>query len=808
MTQNKFTAEEVIATSLPYFNGDELAANVFLKYALQDNDGFYRESHPNQMHSRMAKEFYRIENKYPNPISYEEIFDKLNTWEWVPQGSPMSAIGNPFQLQSLSNCFVIPDTLDSYGGIFLTDQQQVQIMKRRGGVGNDISGLRPKNMSTSNAAKTTDGIGVFMERFSNSTREVAQNGRRGARMTTISVHHPEIETFINIKKDRKKVTGSNISIRLTDEFMEAVESDNLYQQRFPVETGESMKQGVSAKLIFSKIAEAAWDCAEPGVLYWDTILRGSVADCYADAGFKTISTNPCGEITLSALDSCRLLLINLTKFVRNPFTDNAYFDLDEHYLSVFNAQRLMDDLIDLELEAIDKIINKIDSDSEPDFVKSVEKDLWLRIKEVCIKGRRTGLGVTGLGDVIAMMGMKYGSPESIRLTEAIYRNQAQSSYASSVRMAKERGAFPAFDLEKELNHSFIKQLGLANSSDYIKYGRRNIALLTTSPAGSVSCLTQTTSGCEPAIYLSYKRRKKVNPNDPNVKVDFIDQSGDSWQEYKVFHHGHKAWLDLNPNKKEEESPYYGSTAEEINPREKIFLQSAAQKWVDHSISNTINLPKTATVEDIADLYLLGWKTGCKGLTVYRDGSRSGVLVKESNELPLTGIIENNAPKRPKILDCELHRSRIKGQEYLVIIGLLDGKPYEMFAGLADNVDVGKKTTKGTLTKNGTSYTLTAGEEVFDDVVSMFDNPNYGAFTRTISMCLRHGVPVKYLVEQLRKDKYSDLFSFSTVISRILSKSYIKDGVKAGKSCPECGSHNIVYIQGCPTCQDCGYSKCG
>lgn len=810
----KSSFDEVVKISTEYFNGDSLAASVFTKYALQDKEGNYLESSPDEMHRRLAKEVDRIDSKYPSSIGYDMWYDYFTSWKLVPQGSPMSGIGNPFQIQSIGNCFVIPSVLDSYAGIMYTDQQQVQIMKRRGGVGHDISNLRPKGLPTNNAAKTTDGIGIFMERFSSTTREVAQNGRRGALMLSISVHHPEIETFINIKKDRKKVTGANISIRVTDEFMQAVKDGGLYELRYPVDPKEPRQVSVmvEAKAIMDQIAQAAWDSAEPGILMWDHVIRESPADCYGDVGFTTTSTNPCGELPLCPEDSCRLLLLCVERFVQNEFTDKAAIDWDEFEKAAYHGQYCMDDLVDIELEQIDKILAKIHLDPEPAAVKSVELDLWQRIKEKCVLGRRTGLGITGLGDAMAMLGIKYGSEESIEFTDKVYRTLAIGSYKASIDMAEQRGAFPAWNLDKEKGHPFIerilKELPKAYQKRYKEHGRRNIANLTTAPAGSVSCLTQTTSGCEPAIFLSYKRRRKVNPGFTG-KVDFIDELGDSWEEYKVYHHGHQKWMEITGETDETKSPYYGATAEEIDPLFKIRIQAAAQKWVDHAISNTTNLPESATPKQVADIYMTAWELKCKGVTVYRAGSRSGVLVKDEPKKQLDGqIVETNAPKRPEVLECDLHRSRIKGEEYLIVVGLLNGQPYEVFAGLAQNLEVGKKETKGKLVKKAKKYKLLVGDEEFDDIVAQFDNPNYGAFTRTLSTALRHGVPVKYLVEQLRKDKHSDLFSFSSIMARVFAKHYIKDGVKLGKACPECQSSNIAYVQGCPTCQDCGYSKCG
>lgn len=802
----KYTEEEVIKEALSFFNGDELAADVFTKYALSDSDNNYYEKSPLDTFNRLATEFSRIEAKYQAPLSRQEIYDYLVGMTIIAQGSPMAAIGNPFQLQSASNCFVIENTVDSYGGIFLTDQQQVQIMKRRGGVGNDISGIRPKGMPTSNGAKTTDGIGVFMERFSNSTREVAQNGRRGARMITISVHHPEILTFIRIKRDLQKITGANISVRATDEFMRAVRDGTDYQQRWPVDSDKPLiTKAVSANEIFEEIAQCAWKCADPGMLFWDSVIRECPADCYPR--YRSISTNPCGELNLSANDSCRLILINFKKFVRNPLTNKAYFDYETHAKAARVGQRLLDDLVDIELEQIDKILAKIEQDPEPDLIKQVEKDLWVKIREACQNGRRTGLGATGVGDAVAALGIKYGSRESIDAVSLMYENQARAAYKESVQLAKERGAFPEFNRDLEAGHPFLDRVGVYENPDYAKYGRRNISCLTTSPAGSVSCLAQTTSGIEPAIFLSYMRKRKVVAGDPSAT--YVDEHGDHWQKYQVYHLGHQEWQLANPDKPETESPYWGCTAEDINPMDKIKLQAAAQLWVDHAISNTINLPNTATKEDVANAYLFGWKAGCKGITVYRAGSRNSVISKTDDTVKKTNtIVETNAPKRPAELPCDIHRSRIKGDEYTILVGLLNGKPYEVFAGLTSNIELPKNEETGTLTKKARSYDLTLknGTE-YKDVVSLFDNPNHGAFTRTLSTALRHGVPVRYLVEQLRKDKHSDLYSFSTVMARVLAKHYIQDGVEAGK-CPECGEKALKYIQGCPMCQECGYSKCG
>jgi len=830
-----FSRKEVEEASKQYFNGDSLAAEVFAsKYALQNLKGEFFEKTPVDMHKRLAREFARIEKKYPNPMTEEEIFQSLSSWEIVPQGSPMSGIGNPFQVQSISNCFVIDAPEDSYGGIFRADQEQAQIMKRRGGVGSDISEIRPKGLPAANAARTTAGIAAFMERFSNTTREVAQNGRRGALMLTLNVHHPEVDTFIEIKKDRKKVTGANISLKVTDEFMTAVKNDALYVQRWPVNSRNPVvSRTVNAREIWNKMMEAAWDSAEPGVLFWDSIIRGSPADCYAELGFRTQSTNPCGELPLPKYDSCRLILINLIKFVKNAYTSSAFFDVELFREKAIKAQRLMDDMIDLELEMIDKIISKVKNDPEHEDVKRAEIDLWTKIKNTASKSRRTGLGITALGDMLAAMGVQYGSDKAIHLTEHVYQTLAVSSYTSSITMAQERGAFPIWDKHLEKDNEFIKRiLGKLDKhvlATYEKFGRRNIANLTTSPAGSVSVETQTTSGFEPTFMIDYKRRRKINANEEGARVDYVDQSGDTWIEYKVFHHGHSEWARVNgkdPDKDLKQSPYFGSTANEIDWQRKVQMQAAAQKWIDHSISNTTNLPKTVTVQDVSDIYMRAWESGCKGVTVYRDGSRAGVLVsseEKKDPRESDSISETHAPKRPNILPCTIHHANISGDDCIFLFGILNGKPYEVFFGLSSNISLSKNIKKGmiakTTRKNGVaSYDLlievSSDEdkiitERFEDIVKLFDNPNHGAFTRTLSTALRHGVPVQYIVEQLRKDRHSDMWSFAAVVARLLSKNFIKDGTKSTgeKKCFDCSSTNLAYQEGCVSCLDCGSSKC-
>ncbi len=819
------TYAEAHTASLDYFGGDELAADVFVsKYALTDPTGDIKELTPDAMHWRLAKEFARIEAKYPNPMSAEEIYSYLRNFsEIVPQGSPMAGIGNPYQIVSLSNCFVIPSVRDSYGGIMRNDEEEVQIMKRRGGVGFDLSGLRPKGFLTSNAAKTSDGVGVFMQRYSNSCREVAQGGRRGALMLTISVHHPEIETFINIKRDKKKVTGANISIRLTDEFMKAVKAGEQYELRWPVEGKPTFSKMVDAKGIWNQIIDAAWDNAEPGLLFWDSVTRECPADAYAHLGFGTISTNPCSELTLSAYDSCRLLLLNLWGFVRNPFTANACFDEDRFVFVVQKAQRLMDDLVDMELECIEKILAKIDADPEEEDLKSVERSLWTKIRKACIEGRRTGLGITALGDMLAAMNMTYGSPESIAITEKVYRLMTINSYKSSCVMAAERGAFPIFDAKAEENHPFIQKV--VNSDPellalYKAHGRRNISNTTTAPAGSVSCETQTTSGIEPVPFLQVKRRRKITK--ASDRVDFVDELGDKWQEYLYNHPKLQTWMDVTGKTSIEESPYWKATCNDIDWVAGVDLQAAAQRWTCHAISKTVNLPKDVSKETVAAVYMRGWEAGCKGVTVYREGSRSGVILDatkdEDKKSEGAEFIQRDAPKRPDSLPCEIHHVRVDGKPYTVIVGLMDGKPYEIFGGHPLK-ELPKKYVRGSIVKIGhgkhkpATYNLVVKEgedEAIEDINAAFDNPTQGAFTRTLSTAMRHGTPVQYLVEQLQKgEKDSGLFAFSRVIARVL-KPHIRDGAKSSgdKLCLSCGSEGLIYQEGCLRCTNCGSSKCG
>lgn len=810
---------EAYVASLAYFSGDEIAAQKFVsKYALHDRDGNVLELTPDDMHRRLAREFARIESRYPNPMSEDEIFELLRDFrDVIPQGSPMSGIGNPGQFQSLSNCFVIRSPYDSYAGILWSDQEQVQIMKRRGGVGFDISTIRPRGLVTANAARTTDGIGVFMERFSNSCREVAQGGRRGALMLTVSCHHPQIRDFISIKRDLTKVTGANISIRLSDEFMRAVRDGLQVQLRFPVEPDvphltETM---VDARSLWDEMIDAAHNSAEPGLLFWDTIISRSPADIYADLGFGTVSTNPCGEIPLCPYDSCRLMVVNLFSFIENPFTASARFARERFRAVVMRAQRLMDDLIDLEVECIERIIAKVESDPEPAHTKLIELELWRKILEFALKGRRTGLGVTGLGDMLAGMGIRYGSDESIVFVEDVYRELALSSYRSSAIMAKERGAFKVHDYGREKDHPFMRQLFDADPEleQMVKqHGRRNIACNTTAPTGTVSIMTQTTSGIEPVFLVTYTRRSKITEGDKNATVDFVDDVGDKWQEFEVFHPGFKRWMDVTGKGPQDiaESPYWRATSADIDWEAKVRMQAAAQKWVDHSISNTTNIPADASIEVTKRVYMTGWESGCKGVTIYRAGSRSGVLIEKPK------FASRTAPKRPDSLPCRIHHTNIKNETWTILVGLMDGKPYEVFGGLSKFVEIPKKYDEGVITKNSrkstaSTYDLKIGNGsgfVMKNVVDQFDNPNYSAMTRIISLALRHGADIQYVVEQLQKDKDSDMFSFAKCIARVL-KTYIPDGSGTSviKACPQCEGTEFAYQENCPSCLSCGWQKC-
>lgn len=964
------TREEVIEKSTEYFNGDVLAATVFAdKYSLRDVNDSYLELTPDDMHRRLAKEFSRIEAKYPNPLSEEEIFNSMKNFQnIVPQGSPMAGVGNTTQLTSLSNCFVVDSPYDSYSGILRADQELTQIFVRRGGGGLDVSTIRPKGLSTKNAARTTDGIAVFMERYSNTTREVATRGRRAALMVSISVHHPEIETFIKIKKDKTKVTGANISVRLSDEFMNAVKNDTDYELRWPVDSKTpSIRKNVKAKDIWNMIVESAWESAEPGILFWDNILKNGAADAYSE--YKSQSTNPCGkgttkvyvrsfdvkdgafkyytktlkelselskelqrvydifdgenwvkndnftktgididlykitlidgdelyftknhefvmrdgkkvqlqnlnvgdslktvlddtsfviikdityfgkedvyctnvkttnsftiktdkhtilvgncaELPLSPYDSCRLVAMNTLSFVKNPYTKDSYFDYEEFDKFSMKAQRLMDDIIDLETEHVDRILEKLHNDPEPEDIKRVDIQLWNKIKQSCNRGRRCGLGVTAIGDTLAALGVKYGSNESIKIVGEIYKSLEIAAYKMSIDLAEERGHFPIYNYETESEHVFISKI-ISNLPEeyqekYKKFGRRNIALTTTAPGGSVSILTRTTSGIEPVFMVSYSRRKKINPSE-TIEADYVDTVGDKWKTYKVYHPQYEQWSNITGIADESKSPWYGSTAQDIDWSASVDIQAEAQKWVCASISKTCNLPNSATKELVSEVYMKAWETGCKGFTVYRDGSRDGVLITDNVKKSENEIAETNAPKRPDSLECDIHHLKIKGESWIVFVGLLKGKVFEVFAGLSKYVSIPKKITSGYIVKrstkkdNGSSvYDLVYGDlddpTIVKDIVTTFENPTEGTFTRLTSLAIRHGSSVQHVVEQLHKEEQGDLYSFSRVLGRVL-KTYIKDGTKKKGKCPNCGGENLVYQEGCLRCMDCSHSKC-
>lgn len=842
--ESKLTYDEALAASIEYFNGDELAAGVWLnKYALKDSFGNIYEATPDDMHRRMAKEIARIEEKYPSPLSEDEIFSLLERFKYiVPQGGPMTGIGNKFQVASLSNCFVIGNDgkSDSYGGIMKTDEEQVQLMKRRGGVGHDLSHIRPAGSPVKNSALTSTGVVPFMERFSNSTREVAQDGRRGALMLSISVKHPDAERFIDAKMDGTKVTGANVSVRIDDEFMKAVKAGTTYKQQYPIDSDNPVYESeTDAKRLWEKIIHNAWASAEPGILFWDTIINESIPDNYADHGFTTTSTNPCGEIPLCPYDSCRLLAINLLSYVEEPFTDNAKFNFEKFREHSRLAQRIADDIIDLELEKIDAIMAKIDSDPEGPEIKRTERKLWEKIREKCIEGRRTGIGITGEGDMMAAMGIRYGSDDSIAFAEEVHKNLALSVYRGSVSLARDRGAFPIFDAKKETNNPFLKRLGEEDPQlikDMKEHGRRNIAALTIAPTGTTSLMTQTTSGIEPVFMVSYKRRKKINPNDKQSRVDFVDDVGDHWQEYAVFHHQFAEWLKLKGYDLEEvrhwpeeelqkltaESPYFKATANDVDWVNKVRMQGTVQKWVDHSISVTVNIPNETTEEMVADIYQTGWESGCKGITVYRDGSRSGVLVSDQAEKKEDGMViaENPAPVRPKSLNADVVRFNNNAEKWIAVVGKINDRPYEVFTGRAeDSFHLPKSITEGFVIKNkdeetGKSrydfrYQDKDGYYVTIEGLSRSFDPEFWNYAKLISGVLRHGMPltdVVHMVDNLHLNDES-LNTWKNGIIRALKK-YIAQGTKVeGKLCTECGQESLVYEEGCLNCKNCGHSKC-
>ena len=838
-----YSQEDAFEASVKYFNGDDLAARVWInKYALKDSEGNLYELTPNDMHQRIAKEIARVESRYPNPLSEETIFDLIKDFKYiVPQGSPMAGIGNPYQIASLSNCFVIGNegNSDSYGGIMKIDQEQVQLMKRRGGVGHDLSHIRPKGSPVKNSALTSTGIVPFMERYSNSTREVAQDGRRGALMLSVSINHPDSEDFIDAKLEQGKVTGANVSVRIDDEFMKAVKNSSTYTQKYPIfSSNPKFSKTIEAHKLWKKIVHNAWKSAEPGILFWDTIINESVPDCYADLGYKTVSTNPCGEIPLCPYDSCRLLAMNLFSYVENPFTDKAEFNFELFKKHIHVAQRIMDDIIDLELEKIDAIIAKIDADPELDEVKATERNLWLNIKTKAYEGRRTGIGITAEGDMLAALGIKYGSKKGNAFSVEVHKTLGIEAYRASVYTAKDRGAFEIFDAEREKNNPFIKRLKEADDKLYyemLEHGRRNIALLTIAPTGTTSLMTQTSSGIEPVFMPVYKRRRKVNPNDKNVRVDFVDEVGDSWEEYVVFHHRFKQWMevngiDSNKNYSQEEldkivekSPYYKATSNDVDWMSKVSMQGAVQKWVDHSISVTINLPNDATEELVGKLYLEAWEAGCKGVTVYRDGSRSGVLIsneekKDEEQETLTAF----PTKRPQVLEADVVRFQNNKEKWIAFIGLIDGKPYEVFTGLADDEDgilIPRWANNGLIIKNrnedGTSrydfqYQNKRGYKTTIEGLSHKFNPEYWNYAKLISSTLRHGMPIDKIVDlinSLQLDSES-INTWKNGVVRAI-KRYVEDGTQAkGQTCANCSSTSLIYQEGCLTCKDCGSSKCG
>ncbi len=844
-TKPTYTYEEAYEATLKYFNGDELAARVWVtKYALKDSFGNIYEKTPDDMHMRLASEVARIESKYPNPMSTEEVFSYFKNFNYiVPQGSPMTGIGNNFQVSSLSNCFVIglDGHPDSYGGIIRIDEEQVQLMKRRGGVGHDLSHIRPKGSPVKNSALTSTGLVPFMERFSNSTREVAQDGRRGALMLTVSVKHPDSEAFVDAKMTEGKVTGANVSVRIDDDFMRAATEGTTYRQQFPVdsENPEVVKE-INAREFWGKIIHNAWKSAEPGVLIWDTITRESVPDCYADLGFRTISTNPCGEIPLCPYDSCRLLAINLYSYVKNPFTDKAEFDFELFRRHVGKAQRIMDDIIDLEAEKIDRIIDKVDEDPESIEVKGPERHLWEKIRRKTLMGRRTGVGTTAEGDMLAALGLKYGTEEATAFSEKVHRELALAAYNSSVVMAEERGAFEVFDADREKENPFIKRLVEADPAlgeRMAKSGRRNIACLTIAPTGTTSLMTRTTSGIEPVFMPVYKRRRKVNPSDPEVRIDYVDESGDAFEEYVVYHPKFVDWMKINglevkDDYSQEEldalvarSPYAGATSNDVDWLEKVRMQGRVQKWVDHSISVTINLPSDVSEELVNKLYVEAWRSGCKGCTVYRDGSRSGVLLamekKKPEEKDSVGIPQH-VIKRPIELEADVVRFQNNKEKWIAFIGLVDGRPYEIFTGLADDEDgifCPKSVSHGKIIKaiapDGTKrydfqFVNKRGYKTTIEGLSDKFNPEYWNYAKLISGVLRYGMPIDQvlkLVGGLELDSQS-INTWKMGVERALKK-YLPNGTSAtGQKCPNCGQETLVYQEGCLICTSCGTSKCG
>jgi ribonucleoside-diphosphate reductase alpha chain len=801
------TEEDVKIATFDYFGGDRLATNVWMtKYALKNKKGQFVESTPRDMHERLANEFARIESKYPNPLSRKKILEYLDNFKYiVPQGSPMMGVGNDYVKVSLSNCVVVDSPADNISSIMDAGKDLANLFKRRCGVGLDISELRPEDAPVNNAAGTTTGAWSFADFYSYVCRMIGQNGRRGALMISMDVRHPDIEQFVEMKHDLSKVTGANVSVKISDCFMEAVESKQSFTLQFPVGSeNPTHTKTIEATDLWNKIVESATKTAEPGLLMWDNIIKNLPADCYKEEGFRTLTTNPCGEIPLSAYDSCRLISVNLKHLVERPFTDEAYFDLDRLAEITKSAMRLSDDLIELEIEKLKNILSICDT---PD-----EKELWTKLLKACEDGRRTGLGTHGLADAIARLNTRYDSSEAIKIIEAVYEVLRDSAYEESVNLAKERGTFPIFDWDKEKDNEFIKRLPKSLIENIKKYGRRNISILTNAPTGSVSIMSQTSSGLEPVFRNFYIRRRKLSHNEQHVEADYTDDLGDKWVEYKVFHHNAKEWLDVHDD---EELPDFFVQSDGIDWKKRVEIQAIIQKSIDHSISSTINLPEGTSVETVAELYQLGWKSGLKGVTVYVDNCRSGVLVTKSRQLNEL-FPQYDAPKRKKDLTCNIHRTKIKGEDWVILVGLLDDKPYEVMGGLADLIEIPRKYKEGTLIKNSyktidSRYDLKFGENgdevAIKDIVKVFDNANHSAFTRMISLALRHGARPSFLVEQLQKDRDSDMFSFSRCVARVL-KNYIMNGeVPSDKTCTECKQDSLAYQDGCAACTSCGYTAC-
>lgn len=835
-----FGNQEVLKAATKYFKGDELAAKVWMnKYALKDSSGKFYELTPEDMHRRLSSEIARIEKKYKNPMSESDIFDVLKDFKYIiPAGSPMAGIGNDNQISSLSNCFVIGNegVSDSYGGILKIDQEQVQLMKRRGGVGHDLSHIRPQGSPVKNTALTSTGVVPFMDRYSNSTREVAQDGRRGALMLSISIKHPDAEKFIDAKTEPGRITGANISIRLDDEFMNAVKNDTPYKQQYLINSDNpKYEKEINARELWNKIVHNAWSSAEPGILFWDTVIRESIPDVYSDYGFQTVSTNPCGEIPLCPYDSCRLLALNLYSYVENAYTKEAYFNGDKFTAHARIAQRIMDDIIDLEIEKIDLIISKIDADPETEEIKQVEKRLWEKIREKSIQGRRTGIGITAEGDMLAALGLQYGSDEAITFSTEVHKLLAIEVYRASVDLAEDRGSFEIFDATREINNPFIQRIKEHAPHVYdkmVKVGRRNISMLTIAPTGSISICTQTTSGIEPVFMVSYKRRRKVNPNDKNVVVSFVDEVGDTWEEYNVFHSKFETWLKINgynveevKNKPEDElhkiielSPYYQATSTDINWVNKVKMQGEIQKWVDHSISVTVNIPENTPEELVSDIYLKAWESGCKGMTIYREGSRSGVLVSNNSKEEKDDFCDSKAPSRPKTIEADIIRFQNNYEKWIAVIGKINDKPYEVFTGKAEDFYLPPYVESGWVTKIKKKGERTQYDFEFDDkqgyrivlpALSRSFEQEFWNYAKLISGVLRHGMPLTYVIDLISNLTVPEdnINTWKNGVVRAL-KQYIPDGTQAAeKICPECKEETVVYEDGCLICKSCGHTKC-